>query len=66
LNNRPIKSKGTGTGDMRPGEELGRIKIKLRAKGKILTIDEKTTFFDVESGQIFLLPHLNFLWKKCT
>jgi hypothetical protein len=41
LNNRPIKSKGTGEGDRRPGE--GRGYIKTRAKGKILTVDEETT-----------------------
>jgi hypothetical protein len=41
LNYRPTKSKGTGEGDRGP---WGKIKeIKTRGKGKILTVDEKTT-----------------------
>jgi hypothetical protein len=35
LNNRPTKSKGTGEGGIK--------EIRLDAKGKILTVDEKTT-----------------------
>jgi hypothetical protein len=45
LKNRPTKSEGTGEGQRRPGEG-GVKKMRLGAKGKILTVDhvdEKTT-----------------------
>jgi hypothetical protein len=44
LNKRPIKSKGTGKGDRRPGESGDKQKkYTLGAKMKILTVDEKTS-----------------------